>query len=141
MEDKKKARGLYCKEQKGAVLMIRAKGELTYLTEKKFTLPEIKTLLKWKKVKITSSKKADLVEAYVNAPRPKIQKVWCRDEEEKLQALKNMDVPIKDTALGVATEQMARAVTNNLSNLNTPTRKSLKSALADYDEGNPDRII
>ena len=42
MEEKKKARGLYCKEQKTAVLMIRAKGELNYQTEKNFTLPEIK---------------------------------------------------------------------------------------------------
>ena len=81
------------------------------------------------------------MDAYVAAALPKIQKVWCRSEEEELEALKDQNVAMKSTALGVATEQMARAVTNNLSNLDTPTRKSLRDALEDFDEGDPDKTI
>jgi hypothetical protein len=43
---------------------------------------------------------------------------------------------VKETALGVATKQMATAVTNNLSNLDTPTRVLLKRKLEEYDDNN-----
>ena len=122
-------------------MMIRNKGELTYLTSKEFTLPEIKTLLKWKKVKATSTKKQDLVQAYVAAPKPPIQKVWCRSEEAALQSLKDEDMPLKDTALGVATTQMARAVTNNLTNLDSPTRNLLLKSLQDFDDNNGPNVL
>ena len=134
MEEQKKERGKYCAEQRGAVLLIKDKGELTTATEKKFTLSEIKMLCKWKKIKIASSKKRDLVDAYVAAPKPKIQKVWCRSEEAALQALKKEDVPQKQTALGVATTQMARAVENNLAQLDAQTMASLKTAIASYED-------
>ena len=126
MEEAKKQRGLYCKDQKGAVLLLRKKGELTAETEKAFTLPEVKMLLKWKKVKPQSSKKRDLVDAYITAPKPKIQKIWSRFEEDALQKLKSEDIPMKDTAIGVATKQMAQALTNNLAHLDKETISHLK---------------
>ena len=135
MEEAKKQRGLYCKEQKGAVLLLRKKGELTAETEREFTLPEIKTLLKWKKVKPTSSKKRDMVDAYIAAPKPKIQKIWSRFEEEELQKLKAEDIPLQETAIGVVTRQMARAVTKNLSQLDQETISHLKEALGGLQEG------
>ena len=46
-----------CAKQKGAVLLIKKKGELTHDTEKDFAIPEVKMLLKWKKVKAVSTKK------------------------------------------------------------------------------------
>jgi DNA-binding transcriptional MerR regulator len=128
MEEAKKNRGKYCTDQRDAVLMLRRKGELTYMTEKEFTLAEIKTLLKWKKVKAVSSKKRDMVDAYIAAPKPKIQKVWCNSEEQKLQDLKSKMVPLKDTALGVATNQMARAVLNNLDNLDKESMAAFREA-------------
>ena len=106
---------------------------MTHETEKKFTIPEIKTLLKWKKVKVASSKKRDLVDAYVAAPKPKIQKVWCRSEEEKLVALKSKQIPLKDTALGVAATQMAKALTNNLTHLDESSIGLLKAAINNLD--------
>ena len=134
MEDAKKARAKYCKEQLEAVQMLKSKGELTHLTEKNFTLPEIKTLLKWKKVKPASSKKRDLVDAYIETPKPKIQKIWCRSEEAELQALKSTEVPLIDTALGIATTQMARAVTNNLAQLDTESMDALKTAIENFKD-------
>ena len=132
MEKQKKECGEYCKEQRGAVLLLMKKGELTEETEKKFTIPELKMLLKWKKVKPPSSKKRAMVDAYIVAPKPKIQKVWCRSEEAALQALKG-DVTVKETALGVASQQMARAVGNNLSNLDQGSLDLLKTAIEIFE--------
>ena len=135
MEDKKKERMAYIKVQKQAVLMIRKKGDLTFLNEKQFTLAEVKILLKWKKVKTKSTKKEELVEAYITAPKPKIQKSWCNSEEEALQSLKNPQMELKHTALGAAALQMARAVSNNLATLPSPERAALRQSLLDYDGG------
>jgi hypothetical protein len=141
MEEQKKQRGLYCKDQRGAVLLLRSKGKLTVDTEKSFTLPKIKTLLKWKKVKTTSNKKKDMVDAYVAAAKPKIQNVWCNSEEKALVALKSEDIMMKDTAVGVAASQMARAVTTNLAQLDEQSRAELKAALASFeDDVNPNII-
>ena len=135
MEEKKKQRAKYCKDQLEAVMLLKKKGELTHDTVKNFTLPEIKTLLKWKKApKPPSSKKADLVQTYIDAPKPKIQKVWCRSEEAELQALKSEKVEMKDTALGMAVTQMAPAVTHNLATLDPETRAALKRSLEDFEK-------
>jgi len=141
MEDVKRDRGKYCTEQKGSIVLIKRKGELTADTEKNFTLPEIKTLLKWKKVKVVSNRKRDMVDAYIAAPKPKIQKVWTRSEENVLQQLKSLDVPLKDTALGVASKQMARAVGNNLAQLDTDSLDALKNAIRDHDDNHRDNVI
>jgi hypothetical protein len=142
MEEQKKARSKYCKEQRDAVMMIKEKGELTYETVKGFTVAEIGTLLKWKKIKMPASKKKrDLVDAYIAAPKPKIQKVWCRSEEEALLALKSEHIAVKDTALGVATSQMARAVSTNLDQLDEESLSALKTALYSLEEAKSDNVI
>ena len=66
MEDTKKDRAKYCKDQLEAVMLIRQKGDLDSMSVKKFTLPEVKVLLKWKKVKVMATKKRDLVDAYIH---------------------------------------------------------------------------
>ena len=130
MEDAKAVRGAHCKEQRAAYMLIREKGELTFETEKKFTLNEIKTLLKWKKAKPTSTKKRDMVEAYVAAAKPqKPQKTWTCSEEAALQDLKREELSLKETAVGVAATQMAKAVTKNLDKMDKETIRSLQEAL------------
>ena len=47
--------------------------------------------------------KKDIVDAYVAAPKPKPVTIWKRSEERELQSLKDALMPLKDTALGVAT--------------------------------------
>ena len=140
MEKAKEERQAHCKDQRGAVLLLKKKGKLTSKTEKIFTLPEIKILLKWKKAKAISARKRDMVDAYLDAPKPKIQKVWCRSEEAALQALRE-DVKIEDTALGVASNQMARAVGNNLASIDMGTRATLKAALETFEDShNPNAL-
>jgi hypothetical protein len=142
MEDVKAKRAKYCKEQKEAVLMIRKKGELTVATEKEFTVAQIKTLLHWKKAKQPSStKKRDLVNTYLDTVKPKIQKTWTRGEEAALVALKVQDLLLIDTALGMATTQMATAVKNNLAQLDKDSIDSLKTALEEYTDNQGDNVI
>jgi hypothetical protein len=45
-EESKSQRAKYCKDQKDAVLLIRQKGDLTLKNDGKFTIPEIKMLLR-----------------------------------------------------------------------------------------------
>lgn len=143
LEKQKADRKKMIDDQRDAVKILRSKGELTHDTEKKFTLAECRTLLKYRKggPKPASLKKADIVDAYTQAPKRKPTKVWSRGEEAKLQELKNSEVELKDTALGVATNQMARAVTNNLGNLDSPTRRALAESLKDFDEMKVPNVI
>lgn len=105
MEIAKKERGKCCQEQKESIVLICKKGELTANTEKNFTLPETKTLLKWKKIKMVSNRKRDLADAHIAALKPKIQKVWTRSEENAPLQLKSVDIQLKDAAIGVASSQ------------------------------------
>ena len=143
LEAKKKSTILYAKEQVEAVQLIKKKGELTYLREKDFTIPEIEKLLKWKKIpKAKLKRKEDMIEAYVKTPKPtKIQKTWTDSQEAELQKLKQQVLPMRETAVGVATVQMARAVTNNLAQLDTPTRTELKQSLAEWEENNAPNVL
>lgn len=137
MEGAKKQRAKYCKDQRAAQLIIIKKGDLSSENEKSFTIAEIKTLLRWKKAaKPISQKKYDLVSLYLETPKPKKPtKVWSRGEEEALKGLLvQEEVAWKDTALGVASSQMARAVTGNLDKIDTPTRAALKRSLEEFEE-------
>lgn len=126
MEEKKLHRKVLLQQQKNVVALIKKKGELTSSNFKDFVVKEVTLLLKWKGAVALSTRKADIVNAYVNNPKPKPTKIWTRAEERELQQL-------KDTAIGVATSQMARAVTNNLANLDEESIKSLRSALSTLD--------
>jgi hypothetical protein len=74
LEKEKKEQKKYCADQVGAIKMIKAKGELTHTTEKNFNLAEIEMLLKWKKVQLKTKRKREMIDAYIAAPKPKIQK-------------------------------------------------------------------
>ncbi len=123
-------------------MLIREKGNLNEDNSKRFTLENVKCLLRWKHIQPASGvKKQELVDACMAAPKPKIQKVWCRSEEAELQRLKETKVPMEDTATGVATTQMARAVTNNLAQLDPEALESLKAAIHDLEESKGDNVI
>jgi hypothetical protein len=129
MEELKKERERYCKDQWAALRLIRAKGELTYDTEHKFTLPEIRILLKWKKVKAAGTRKRDLIDAYRNAPKPPIQPMWKPSEQAALDALKSTDVSLASTALGAAAMKMVKNLQNSLGNLPQDSLRELESIL------------
>lgn len=142
IEKVRKNRRTYAQKHLAAIKLIKEKGELTSQTEKKFTIPEVNLLLKWKKVKPPpGTRKNQLVDLYFAAERPKTQKPWTVKEEKALQALKDPNVVVKDTRLGVEATQMAKAVRNNLSNLDENTITSLKTAIEDYESNNGPNVV
>jgi hypothetical protein len=129
MEEIKKEREKYCKDQWAALRLIKAKGELTWDTVSRFTIFEIKILLKWKKVKATGTKKRDLVEAYTEAPKPIIQPMWKPSEQAKLDALKDTNVSLESTALGAAAKKMVKNLQNSMGNLDAEALKELEAII------------
>jgi hypothetical protein len=129
MEEVKKERERYCQDQWAALRLIKAKGELTYNTEKNFTLTEIKILLKWKRIKATGTKKRDLIQAYRDAPKPPIQVIWKRSEQAALDALKNTNVSLESTALGAAAKKLLKNLQNSMGSLDSNSLNDLAAAL------------
>jgi hypothetical protein len=132
---RKKALALDRDIEAAVVLLLNEKGNPTEETAKNFTVGELKLLLKWKKVKPISNKKADLVTAFMTNPSP-INHVaeWTDEEEAKLVALQSTHVDVGETALGVSTIQMSNAVTNNLMLLPLENRLSLKRAIDEMEQ-------
>jgi hypothetical protein len=129
MEEMKKEKDKYCKDQWAAIRLIKAKGKLTYDTEKLFTLAEVKILLKWKKIKASGTKKRDLIDAYRAAPKPPIQVIWKRSEQAGLNALKSQEIPLESTALGVTTKKMVNHLQNSMGNLDKESIDQLAAIL------------
>jgi hypothetical protein len=142
MEEIKKNRKRYCDDQWAALRLIKAKGELTFETASRFSLAETKTMAKWKKIKPTGTKKSDLVEAYTNAPKPKIKPVWQPSEQAKLDALKDpSNITLQSTALGVAMKKMVRTLQNSFGDLDVDSLKELEALLqAKKEQDNPNAL-
>jgi hypothetical protein len=141
MEEVKKERVKYCSDQWAALRLIRAKGELTYDTESKFTLAEIKVLLKWKKVKPTGTRKKDLVQAYRDAPKPPIKPNWKPSEQAALDALRDTNVSLESTALGTAARKMVKNLQNSMANLDGNSLLELKAIIEAKQEQENENAI
>jgi len=123
------------KTDKEAKSLLEEKAlDLTLENEKRFVMPEIKLLCKWKNCKLPAVKnKEHLVAAHLKMPRPPTPEPWTPEDDARLAALKAEDVDLKDTALGVAAKQMAAAVSQNTEKLDEETRHELLQSLAKYD--------
>ena len=62
---------------------------------------------------------------------------WLDAEESRLQELKAVNVPMEETALGVAAKQMARGIANSIHHLDDESRHSLLQSLASFEASNP----
>jgi len=56
-----------------------------------------------------------------------------REEEAELEKLKNPDMPLQESQLGVAAKQMAMATANNMAKLDRNTRNQLLQSIAAFD--------
>jgi len=114
---------------------------LTFETSntRSYSKADIKLLCKWKGAKMLKvdgklpDKKSDLATLYFANPDPPTAKPWTDDDEELLQGLKEEDVPLENTQLGVAAKQMAVATANNMSKLDRNTRNQLLKSIAEFD--------
>jgi hypothetical protein len=109
--------------------LLTTKGNVVPENERHFSVAELKLLLKWKKDKPTSSKKADLIAAYYSNPSPQNAVPWGPVDEMKLVDLQSNNVNMEYTALSVATLQMARAVQQHLDKVDAETKAQLRLAL------------
>lgn len=108
--------------------VIRDKGkELTEQTAKDFVAPEVKILAKWRTGLDHGTKAKNLI-AFLNTPPP-LPDLWNQQDEETLQSLKNLDIPLKETAMGEAVTKNAKSVLNHLNLLDDNTRSELQRAL------------
>jgi hypothetical protein len=143
MEDIKKERKTYCDSQFAAIRLIQKKGELTHETVKNFTMDEIKKMLRWKRIKPSGTLKRDLVQAYIDTPKPqRIQTIWSRREEAELVALKNKgNITLETTALGVAAIKMMKTLQNSVVSLDQSSCDELQAMMeAKKERDNPNAL-
>jgi hypothetical protein len=143
MEDIKKERMTYCDSQFAAIRLIQKKGELTHETVKNFTMDEIKKMLRWKRIKPSGTLKRDLVQAYIDTPKPqRIQTIWSRREEAELVALKNKgNITLETTALGVAAIKMMKTLQNSMVSLDQSSCNELQAMMeAKKERDNPNAL-
>jgi len=102
---------------------------LMVATEKNVCLPNCKLLCKWKQCKLIST----LTKPHVATPRPHLLKPWTQEDKNKLLATTSDEIDLKDMVLGVAAEQMAAAITQNIDKLDRNSRNLLLQSLAKFD--------
>ena len=111
------------------LLLTSKSADLTQGTKSSFTIAEIKVLIKWKVRKVPPGNKQSLVDIYCNSPDPEEVVPWSEEQENALATMKQETIEMKDTALAVSTNQMARGITNNFALLNTPEKEKLRDKL------------
>lgn len=122
--------------EEAADKLLQEKGfDLTPETVSRFTVPEIKILIKWTQAKPAGPNKPELLQAYFDAPVPASAEAWRHVDEAGLIHLKCDPIPMQETAVAVAANQMARAVANNIAQLDDKVRRSLMDSLS---SGNTD---
>ena len=121
-----------------ALAVLQAKGEPTVATIGNYTKEDLKDLLRWRSGKTSTANKTELLEAYLSCTRIAIPPAWSEANEAELQALKNTEIEFKDTALAVSLKQKAKAVVNNIDELDETEVKNLMQALINRSAANPD---
>ena len=140
-EKTKQNRILLLDLEKEARALLAIKGPLTVETAnaRVFSKADIKLLCKWKGTKNTKingkvpDKKENFAKLYFETADPPPPKRWTEEDEEALRVLKEDDVPLEETQLGVAARQMAVATANNMSKLDRKTRNELLESIAAFD--------
>ena len=112
-------------------MMSEKTDTLSYETMGQYTVPEIKVLLRlhYPGKKTFKGGKKELVKQLLNAPPYNWTEYWTADNEVQSQQLMSYEVPMRDTALGVATSQIARAVSNNIQLLDEEAKQALRASL------------
>ena len=130
MEALKKKRQKDFKNQQLAEERIKKKGQdLAIHNASQFNTEEVKILVRQKLGAVPAQKKGDLVIKYSKANPPKIALPWSEAGEERLRKLKESDIEVRDTAIVVAANQNARALVNNVTQLDQSNHDALLKAL------------
>ena len=115
--------------RKQAMEILKKHGEPTIEKIKDYPAPAMKKLYEWKHGKKSTEGREKLLIAYLSAPVPLKDPDWSMSEEIKLKALLTEDMHAKDAAVGVQLKQTVRALTNNIDDLDSNSRRELLAAL------------
>jgi hypothetical protein len=88
--------------------LLTVKGNPSEETGRNYTVPELKLLLKWKKVKPTSTKKDDLIHAFANHPPPPNAVPWSDDKEMHMLIFQGRTCTTNELILGKITLHMSQ---------------------------------
>jgi len=92
---------------------------------KDYPAPVMKKLYEWKFNKKSTESRERLLKAYLSAPVPKKDSEWSMAEECRLKELLTQDMYTKDTAIGVQLKQTAKALANNVHDLDSESAAEL----------------
>jgi len=125
----KRLRHVRQKLRQQALDILKEHGEPTIEKIKDYPAPAMKKLYEWKHGKKSNEGREKLLKAYLSAPVPLKDPDWSMSEEIKLKALLTEDMYAKDTAVGVQLKQTAKALSNNVDDLDSQSRRELLLAL------------
>jgi len=109
--------------------VIKEHGERTAEKIKDYPAKAMQKLYEWKFNKKSTEAREKLLEAYLNKAAPEKEPEWTMSEEIKLKDLLTEDMYAKDTALGVQLKQTAKALANNVDDLDDESKAELLQKL------------
>ena len=109
--------------------MRRIGKELTEETKKDFKVTDIKVLLKWELEKNPTGNRQSLLMQYFDVPDPYHVLSWYNAQESDLSKLNEENIRMRETAVEVSMNQMARGESNDVELLNSPERDKLLQSL------------
>jgi len=117
-----------------AIDVLEKHGEPTMEKIKEYPAPAMKKLYEWKFNKKSTEGRDKLLKAYLSAPASLKDPDWSMSEEIRLKQLLTEDMYAKDTAIGVQLRQTAKAISNNIDDLDEESRVELLRVLQSKQE-------
>jgi len=108
-----------------ALDILKEHGEPTEENIKTYPAKAMKKLYQWKYNKQSTEGREKLLKAYLGAPVPLKEPEWSVTEEIQLKQLLTQDMYAKDTAIGVQLKQTAKAIVNNIDDLDDESKAEL----------------
>ena len=129
MLKEKRTRYEKSKLREQALQVIKEHGEPTTEKIKDYPAKAMQKLYEWKHNKKSSEAREKLLEVYLKKDPPKEEPEWTMSEEIRLKELLTEDMYAKDTALGVQLKQTAKALANNIDDLDEESKAELLQKL------------
>lgn len=105
------------KLQQQARDILKKHGEPPEEKIKNYPVPAMQKLYEWKHNKKSTEGREKLLKAYFGTPVPPKERDWSMSEKIKLKELLTGGMCVKDTAMGGQLKQTAKAIPNNIDDL------------------------
>jgi len=118
-----------------AMEILKKHSEPSPENTKTYPAQAMKKLHEWKHNKKSTEGQEKLLKAHHGAPVPLKDPDWSMSEEARLKDLLTADMHAKDAALGVQLKQTAKAIANNVDDLDEESKAELLRVLQDKQGG------